>query len=236
MITIIVPTYNERETIIDFLTNTTTQLETAGIQAEVIVVDDNSPDGTAQLVEDFSKDHHNVKLIKRAGKLGLSSACIDGFAMSNSEILGVMDSDLSHSPASLPYLLNPLIHNYCDITVGSRYVPGGRVLNWPLRRYITSRVAGFLGSLLTTIKDPTSGYFFFKRSVIENVNLSPIGFKICLEVLVKGNYQTIKEIPYTFSDRVAGKSKMSANEIINYLKQLNQLRQFRRNVKNINLY
>lgn len=231
MISIIVPTYNERETIIDFLDKTTTQLSIANIKAEIIVVDDNSPDGTADIIENYKKRHDNVVLVKRSGKMGLSSACIHGFSLTDSEILGVMDSDLSHAPNSLPYLINPILYNFCDITVGSRYIPGGRILNWPFRRYLISRFAGYLGSKLTTIKDVTSGFFFFKRKVIEDVVLNPIGFKICLEVLVKGNYQTVIEVPYTFSDRVAGKSKMGINEILFYLQQLYKLYKYKKNAK-----
>ncbi len=230
-ISIIVPTYNERESIVNFLEETITQLSLNNITADVIVVDDNSPDGTADLVENFSKNHNNVILAKRKGKMGLASACIHGFNLSEGKIIGVMDGDLSHAPKALPYLLNPLIYNFCDITVGSRYIPGGRVLNWPLRRYIISRSAGFLGSMLTTVKDVTSGFFFFKREVIENINLDPIGFKICLEILVKGNYQTIMEVPFTFSDRVTGKSKMGMKEIFFYLQHLHRLYKYKRTQK-----
>ncbi|MBI5408719.1 MAG: polyprenol monophosphomannose synthase [Nitrospirae bacterium] len=229
MISIIVPTYNEKENIIDFLDKTNTQLDLAGIKAEIIVVDDNSPDGTADLIEDYKKLHNNVVLARREKKKGLSSACVYGFNLSNSEILGVMDSDLSHAPQALPYLINPLLYNLCDITIGSRYISGGRILNWPIRRYIVSRTAGFLGSTLTTVKDVTSGFFFFKRKVIEGVAIDPIGFKICLEILIKGNYQTAIEVPYTFSDRATGKSKMGIKEILLYLQHLRRLYRYKAN-------
>lgn len=232
MISIIVPTYNECETIIDFLDKTTTQLSIANIKAEIVVVDDNSPDGTADIIENYKKSHDNVVLVKRSGKMGLSSACIHGFSLTDSKILGVMDSDLSHAPNSLPYLINPILYNFCDITVGSRYISGGRIINWPFRRYMISRFAGYLGSKLTTIKDVTSGYFFFKRKVIDGVVLNSEGFKICLEILVKGNYQTVIEVPYTFSDRVAGKSKMGINEILFYLQQLYKLHKYKKMQKN----
>jgi len=227
-ISIIVPTYNERETIISFLEKATSQISKNNFNAGIIVVDDGSPDGTAELINDFSKTHTNITLLNRREKMGLASACIYGFSHTDSPILGVMDSDFSHAPDALPYLLNPLLYNMCDITVGSRYIPGGRVLNWPKRRYIISRTACYLGSLLTTIKDVTSGYFFFKRDVIHNKILDPVGFKICLEVLVKGDYQTIIEVPYTFSDRVTGKSKMGAKEIGFYLQHLYKLYKYKR--------
>jgi len=232
MISIIVPTYNERETIVCFLEGVVAQLSLNKIEAKIIVVDDNSPDGTADLVNSCSKKHGNIALLKRSGKLGLASACIHGFGSTNSEILGVMDSDLSHAPKALPYLLNPLIYNLCDISVGSRYIPGGRILNWPIRRRVISRTACLAGSMLTTVKDVTSGFFFFKREVIEGVTLNPVGFKICLEVLVKGNYQTVTEVPFTFSDRATGKSKMGIKEILLYLQHLYSLYNYKKDTRN----
>ena len=231
IISIIVPTYNEKETIINFLEKTTGQIIRNNLNAEVIVVDDGSPDGTADLINDFSKMHANITLLNRREKKGLASACIYGFNHSNSQILGVMDADLSHAPDALPYLLNPLLYNMCDIAVGSRYIPGGRVLNWPMRRYMVSITACFLGSLLTTVKDVTSGFFFFKREVISNVHLDPVGFKICLEILVRGNYQTIMEVPFTFCDRICGKSKMGTKETLFYLKHLYKLYKYKRKTK-----
>lgn len=230
-ISIVVPTYNEKETIISFLEKATQQILMNKLDAQIIVVDDGSPDGTAELINNFCKVHTNITLLNRSKKMGLASACMYGFSQTDSNILGVMDADLSHAPDALPYLLNPLIYNLCDITVGSRYIPGGRVLNWPLRRYFISRTAGFLGSMLTTVKDVTSGFFFFKREVIENVNLDPVGFKICLEILVKGNYQTIMEVPFTFCDRISGKSKMGMKEIYFYLQHLYKLYKYKRTVK-----
>lgn len=235
-VSIIVPTFNERESIVNFLEETITQLSVNNIKADIIVVDDNSPDGTADLVEEFSRRYKNVVLAKRKGKMGLASACIHGFNLSDSKILGVMDGDLSHAPKALPYLLNPLRYNLCDIAVGSRYISGGRVINWPLRRYLISRTACFFGSMLTTVKDVTSGFFFFKREVIEDVSLDPIGFKICLEILVKGNYQTIIEVPFTFSDRVTGKSKMGTKQMGFYLQHLYQLYRYKRNKRMSSLH
>src|SRR3990172_11535091 len=232
-ISIIVPTYNERETIMSFLEKVTSQISKDNFDAGIIVVDDGSPDGTAELIKDFGKLHPNVSLLNRRQKKGLASACIYGFNHTESPIIGVMDSDFSHAPDALPYLLNPLLYNLCDITVGSRYINGGRILNWPLRRHITSRTACYLGSLLTTIKDVTSGFFFFKREVIRGKDLDPIGFKICLEILVKGDYQTILEVPYTFSDRVTGKSKMGTKEMLLYLQHLYKLYKYKKTNKNV---
>ena len=229
-ISIVVPTYNEKETIISFLERVTHQISKNNFDAGIIVVDDGSPDGTAELITDFSKIHTNVALLNRREKKGLASACVYGFSHTNSPILGVMDADLSHAPSALPYLLNQLVYNMCDIVVGSRYVPGGRILNWPLSRYMQSKLACVVGSLLTSIKDVTSGFFFFKREVIEGVQLDPLGFKICLEILVKGNYQTVMEVPYTFCDRISGKSKMGLKQILEYGKQLRRLYKYKKTI------
>lgn len=229
-ISIIVPTYNEKETIISFLEKVTHQISKNNFDAGIIVVDDGSPDGTAALIKDFSKIHTNVALLNRREKKGLASACVYGFSHTNSPILGVMDADLSHAPSALPYLLNQLVYNMCDIVVGSRYVPGGRILNWPFSRYMQSKLACVVGSLLTSIKDVTSGFFFFKREVIEGVQLDPLGFKICLEILVKGNYQTVMEVPYTFCDRISGKSKMGLKQILEYGKQLRRLYKYKKTI------
>lgn len=227
-ISIIVPTYNEKETIISFLEKVTDQISKNNFNAGIIVVDDGSPDGTAELINNFSKTNSNVALLNRREKKGLASACVYGFSHTDSPILGVMDADLSHAPGALPYLLNPLLLNMCDIAVGSRYVPGGRILNWPFSRYMQSKLACVVGSLLTSIKDVTSGFFFFKREVIEGVQLDPLGFKICLEILVKGNYQTAMEVPYTFCDRISGKSKMGLKQITEYGKQLQRLYHYKK--------
>lgn len=229
-ISIIVPTYNEKETIISFLEEVTNQISKNNFNAGIIVVDDGSPDGTAELINNFSKTNPNVTLLNRREKRGLASACVYGFSHTDSPILGVMDADLSHAPGALPYLLNPLLLNMCDIAVGSRYVPGGRILNWPFSRYMQSKLACVVGSLLTSIKDVTSGFFFFKREVIAGVQLDPLGFKICLEILVKGNYQTVMEVPYTFCDRISGKSKMGLRQVAEYGKQLRRLYRYKKTI------
>jgi dolichol-phosphate mannosyltransferase len=115
------------------------------------------------------------------------------------------------------------LENGYGLAVGSRYVPGGGITNWPKRRIITSKVACMLAQPLTRIKDITSGYFLVKREALEGVQLDPIGFKIGLEVIAKAHYGKALEVPYVFTDRVVGQSKMNQKEIVNYLKQLGKL-------------
>jgi dolichol-phosphate mannosyltransferase len=221
-VSVVIPTYNEAggiETLIAALTDVFAKTRIAG---EIVIVDDNSPDGTGTLVDSLSSKYP-VRCVHRAGKLGLSSAVIDGWATCASPILGVMDGDFSHDPAIVPELVGSIARGDCELAIGSRYVAGGRITNWPWRRRVTSAVAISLARPLTHVKDITSGFFFCKRSVVDGVTLDPIGFKIGLEVIVKGNYEKAKEVPYVFTDRAHGSSKLNSGEIFNYLKQLRKI-------------
>ena len=194
-----------------------------GLNGEIIIVDDNSPDGTGTIVDRLASELP-VKCVHRPGKLGLSSGVIEGWrvARPESEALGAMDADFSHDIAILPKMVRALEDGY-GLAVGSRYVRGGGITNWPWQRIVMSKVACAIAQPLTRIKDITSGYFLVRRSAIEDVHLDPIGFKIGLEVIAKGHYGKALEIPYVFTDRVSGESKLNEKEIFNYLKQLRKL-------------
>jgi dolichol-phosphate mannosyltransferase len=131
-----------------------------------------------------------------------------------------MDGDFSHDPEIIPTMVRAIERDGYDLAVGSRYVKGGGITNWPWRRKVTSRVAIALAQPLTPLKDITSGYFLVKRNALDGVTLDPIGFKIGLEVIAKAHYKRALEVPYVFTDRVAGQSKLNQGEILNYLKQL----------------
>jgi dolichol-phosphate mannosyltransferase len=221
-VSVVVPTYNEALGIEKLIAAVSDALRANGINGEIVIVDDNSPDGTGALVDSLSAKHP-VRCVHRAGKLGLSSAVIDGWATCTSPIIGVMDADFSHDPLIVPKLVHAIQNGECELAIGSRYVAGGGITNWPWRRKITSRVAIALARPLTPVRDITSGFFFCKRSVIDGVTLDPIGFKIGLEVILKGKYKQVKEIPYVFTDRTAGTSKLNSGEIVNYLKQLSKM-------------
>lgn len=218
-LSLIVPTYNEKETIPTLAEKVFAALNGAGIDGELIVVDDNSPDGTADLAESLASKYP-IKVVRRSGKLGLSSAVIAGWNAGSGKILGVIDSDLSHDPNILPDMVYSITNGGADIAMGSRYIKGGGVRNWPWYRRITSLTAVVMGWLICPVNDVTSGYMLMKREVIEGAELNPIGFKINLEVLIKGNYSTVTEVPFIFEDRMAGKSKFGGGEILNYLKHL----------------
>jgi dolichol-phosphate mannosyltransferase len=184
-------------------------------------VDDGSPDGTADLAEGLGKTHP-LTVVRRPGKAGLASAVVAGFKAARGDTLLVMDADLSHPPEVAPKLADAVAAG-ADLAVGSRYVSGGGIEDWPMRRQIVSRVACLMGNVLVPVRDSTSGFFALRRSVIEGVKLNPIGFKIGFEVMARGRYKKVVEIPYTFRDREHGASKFGQREIFQYVKQLGQV-------------
>jgi dolichol-phosphate mannosyltransferase len=169
-----------------------------------------------------------VRVLHRPGKLGLGSAVIDGFATATGTVLGVMDADLSHPPEALPRMLDALDRFQADLVIGSRYIPGGGTKNWPFVRRAMSRFACLIARPLTAARDATSGYFLIRRHASEDVTIQARGFKICLELLVRGRIRTIVEVPYEFSDRAAGESKMSWREASGYFRQVWDLIRYRR--------
>jgi len=185
------------------------------------VVDDGSPDGTADIAERLGQTNP-VRVVRRAGKAGLASAVVAGFAAAKGDVLLVMDADLSHPPEVVPALLDAIAGG-ADLAVGSRYVKGGGTMDWPLRRRLVSRVACLMGNVLVPIRDSTSGFFAIRRAVIDGVKLNPIGFKIGFEVMARGRYKKAVEVPYTFRDRELGKSKFGQREILQYVVQLGQV-------------
>ena len=187
-----------------------------GIAHELIVVDDNSPDGTWKIAGAFK----NVRVIRRIGERGLATAVIRGFHEARADVIGVMDADQSHPPNKLPELIKPILAKKAELVVGSRLVKGGAVEEWPFVRKMTSWGGRLLARPLTPVKDIMSGFFFFRKSVIKGVELKPIGYKILLEILVKGHYDKALEIAYVFRNREVGQSKLNANEYWNYVKHL----------------
>jgi dolichol-phosphate mannosyltransferase len=220
---LVVPTYNEAGGIERLIVALDEVFRANALDGEIIVVDDNSPDGTGAIVDGLV-DRYPVRCLHRPGKMGLSSGVIDGwkFARPESEALGCIDADFSHDVKIIPAMVHALENGY-GLAVGSRYVPGGGIENWPAKRILTSRVAIALAKPLTGVQDITSGFLLVKRSAIDGVVLDPIGFKIGLEVIAKAKYGRFLEVPYVFTDRVAGESKLNQKEILNYLKQLGKI-------------
>lgn len=214
-----VPTYNEAGSLpllVDRLAKAF-----AGREWELVVVDDGSPDGTADLAEGLGKAHP-IRVVRRPGKAGLASAVVAGFAAAKGDVLLVMDADLSHPPEVAPKLADAIASG-ADLAVGSRYVAGGGVMDWPMKRQVVSRVACLMGQVLVPVRDSTSGFFALRRSVIDGVTLNPIGFKIGFEVMARGTYKKVVELPYTFRDREHGASKFGQREVVQYVQQLGQV-------------
>ena len=217
-LSLIIPTYNERENIQKLLLALEDNLSRSKINSEIIVVDDNSPDGTGRVLEELKTKYQNLQVIHRKGKLGLSSAVIEGFQIAQGEILGVMDADLSHPIEKISEMYQAMKN--ADLVIGSRYVKNGRIEGWNLYRKILSRGATFLARVFVNIKDPMSGFFMIRRNLVVNEEINSKGFKILLELLIKTNCKNVIEIPITFINRTEGKSKVGIKEIIFFLKNL----------------
>jgi dolichol-phosphate mannosyltransferase len=216
VISIIVPTYNEAASFPVLARRLAAALP--GREWEVVVVDDGSPDGTADIAEGLAPDVP-VRVVRRPRKAGLASAVLAGFAEAKGDLLVVMDADLSHPPETVPALVDAVIAG-ADLAVGSRYVRGGATEDWPLTRQVVSRVACLMGNALVPVRDATSGFFALRRAVVDGARLNPIGFKIGFEVIARGRYSKVVEVPYTFRDREHGHSKFGRREIAQYLVQL----------------
>lgn len=219
LVSVIVPTYQERDNIEALVKRLWASL--SGRDYEIIVVDDNSPDGTAAVAIALARDYP-VKVIQREGKLGLGSAILEGFKNAEGEIMGVIDADLQHPPELVNALVQALEEGY-DIAVASRYTPGGGVENWTVMRKVVSKGATLLARPLTKVRDPMSGCFFIRREVVQQRGFTAMGYKILLEILVKGNYKRVKEVSYTFRSRERGKSKLGVGEYGRYLRLLYHL-------------
>lgn len=222
LISIIVPTYNERENVRPLYERIAQVLE----DFELIFVDDGSPDGTAEVVEGLMACDRRVKLRQRGAKLGLGSAVLHGLEIASGEFVVMMDADLSHSPSDIPRMLSAA--EAADIVIGSRYIPGGRIEGWSLQRRLLSRAAIGLCRLLLKlrVKDATSGYALFRRAFLEGIKekLSPRGYKLLLEILVKAPEARICEVPITFTERMYGRSKMDLTEMLRFLQLCLELR------------
>jgi len=210
---VIIPTYNEIENVENVLRKVLSQSK----ELEILVVDDNSPDGTGDLVENLSKTEKRIHLLRRAGKLGLGTAYIAGFKYALTKDYGLifeMDADLSHDPDEIPNFIEAA--EGADLIIGSRYINGVNVVNWPLQRLLLSLFASLYTRVITRmpIRDITGGYKCFRREVLEVIDFDKIhsggySFQIEMNWLVWKDGFRIKEMPIIFVDRTVGKSKMS---------------------------
>lgn len=237
---VLVPTYNESEVIERLITRLSKVRETlqsgvnAGINAgvdgrpivlDLMVIDDNSPDNTAAIVERLGIEW--ISLLKRPVKSGLGPAYIAGFKKAledNYSLMIEMDADLSHQPEELPQMISPVVHDQADLTIGTRWMPGGRVVNWPLYRQLISRLGTSYARLALRLglRDVTSGYRVFRREVLESVDLDSIeargyGFQIEMTLRTLDAGYRVREVPITFIEREGGVSKMSKKIVLEAL-------------------
>ena len=225
-VSIIIPTYNESHNIIGILKSIRENIP-KGIYTETIVVDDNSPDGTAKIVEDYISSikkiaENTIDVIHRKAKNGLASAILNGIQNAKGETIVVMDSDFSHPPQIIPKMIEAFKQYQCDIVVASRYITGGNIKGWTIKRKLMSKIATVIAKkgLGVKIKDPMSGFFAFKKNIIKELNFDALGYKFLLEILVKTKGINVKEIPYTFENRKLGSSKLDSSTIIDYFKSV----------------
>ncbi|OGS35964.1 MAG: hypothetical protein A2293_09195 [Elusimicrobia bacterium RIFOXYB2_FULL_49_7] len=216
---VIIPTYNEKDNIILLLEKLDVVLSKTAY--EIIVVDDNSPDGTWNVVSKAAIKTPEIRCIRRIGRKGLSSACIEGMLSSTAPFLAVMDADLQHDETILPFMLEELKRGGLDIVLGSRYVNGGGMEGWAKSRIFASRAATDFAKAVTgiSVQDPMSGFFMVRREYFESVvtRLNSRGFKILLDLLMSSHVPPrFKEIPYQFRLRHYGTSKLSVKVIMDY--------------------
>jgi dolichol-phosphate mannosyltransferase len=219
-LTVIIPTFKEEANIQNIVTEVDAVFKRNNLNGEILVVDDNSPDGTISIVNEIKNTKPNVNIIVRLADHGLSQSVAEGFVQASSNILVVIDADLSHPPSLIPTMYHEIMGGY-DIVIGSRYMDGGGIKKWPLKRRVISLGATFLGRLLfPDISDPVSGFFTIRKSVVAKSALKPRGYKILLEVLGKGTWEKDKEIPFEFVDREIGSSKLKLKTIFEYAQQV----------------
>ncbi|BAY63095.1 GtrA family protein [Calothrix brevissima NIES-22] len=229
ILSLVIPTYKERDNIHQVV-NILSQLLDESIpgQYELIVVDDDSPDRTWEVAQSLTEEYPQLQVMRRKQERGLSSAVIRGWQVARGSILGVIDGDLQHPPEVLTQLLTQ-IQQGADLAVASRHVEGGGVSSWSVIRRFLSRGAQVLGLIilprvLGRVSDPMSGYFMVRRNAIAGAILNPVGYKILLEVIGRGNVNEIAEVGYVFCERKEGESKVTWKQYVDYIHHLLRLR------------
>jgi dolichol-phosphate mannosyltransferase len=210
---IVIPTFCESDNLVELLHRLRRVL--AGIQWEVMLVDDDSPDGTAELARTLSRTDRRVRCVQRVGRRGLSSACLEGMLASAAPVIAVMDADLQHDETRLPAMLNRIRQEGADLVIATRYAGNGSTGSWDATRADMSRAATRLSRFIhqQDVSDPMSGFFMLKREVLDAVlrDLSAVGFKLLLDILATVKVPlVICEEPYTFRNRTAGESKLDS--------------------------
>jgi dolichol-phosphate mannosyltransferase len=228
-LSVVVPTREEADSVGPLVRAIAGVLEREAIAGhEIVVVDDDSRDRTWELALAAASDVPSLRVVRRQGERGLAGAVVRGWQVARGDVLAVIDGDLQHPPEVLAELWR-FMQRGVDLAVASRHVEGGGVSDWSLRRRTVSRAAQAIGlallpSVVGRVSDPMSGYFMVRRTAIAGRELSPLGYKILIEVLARGAIETIAEAPYVFSERQQGGSKVTAKVYLDYLRHLLRLR------------
>ncbi|MDF5708373.1 MAG: glycosyltransferase [Nostoc sp. S4] len=229
LLSLVIPTYEERNNVKNIVKILSLILdESIPGKYELIIVDDDSPDGTWEIAQSLTTEYAQLRVMRRQQERGLSSAVIRGWQSATGSVLGVIDGDLQHPPEVLMQLLRS-IEQGADLAVASRHVEGGGVSSWSVIRRLLSRGAQLLGliilpGVLGRVSDPMSGYFMVRRSAIANAILNPVGYKILLEVIGRGKVNQLTEVGYVFCERKEGESKVTWKQYIDYIHHLVRLR------------
>jgi len=218
MISVILPTYNEAENIKVIVPEIFSVLKGSSLEGEIIVIDDNSPDGTAAVAMELVRGNP-LKVYVRKNERGLATAVMKGFEIASGDVYVVMDADLSHPVGKIPEMVKPILTGNCDLTIGSRYISGGECVDWTFMRRFTSKFSGLLAKGLTRLSDPTSGFMAIRKNALNGVKLDPVGWKIVLEIVVKTGAR-FQEVPIVFSDRLKGQSKLDTKIKAQYIAHL----------------
>ena len=226
---LVVPTLNEAGNIPVLLDRITAALEPLPLKYEIIIVDDDSTDGTPTVAREYAARDARVRVFVRKGQKGLAGAVIHGWQHTDADLLGVIDADLQHPPEVLPSLIHPIMSG-ADVAIASRYVGGNGVREWNRLRLLVSRCSTLATAPLqrdgVKVKDPLSGFFVVRRECIDSLDLQPEGFKILLEILVKGRIKQAIEVPFQFGNRHSGESKASVKVALQYFSLLGKLSRY----------
>jgi dolichol-phosphate mannosyltransferase len=224
VISIVVPTFEEAENLPHIAEAVADAFEGRDWSYEILFIDDDSQDGSEEICAKLAESHP-VRIVVRKGERGLATAVIHGIEESSGDIVVVMDADLSHPAGAIPEMVERLESGESDFILGSRYVEGGTIHDdWGLSRKLNSFIPSLLARPLCRLRDPMSGFFAVHRRDIPDVSrLSPVGYKIALEIFVKGDFQHAREVPIHFADRQFGESKLSLKQQLHFLRHLVRL-------------
>eukprot|EP01134_Creolimax_fragrantissima_P006389 CFRG6389T1 len=225
---VVVPAYQEQPNIRLLCERVFTATRAQNIVVEMIIVDDNSQDGSVEVVKELQDEGYDIKIEVRTEERGLSTAVMRGFDLAENEVMMVMDADLQHPPEIVPALLSPIFNNTAHLSIGSRYVKGGGTKDWAIHRRVISWTATALAWPIAPVSDPMTGLFAIRKSLyLTATDLDPRGFKIGLELMVKCSPHETGEVPYVFTHRIMGESKLETKAQIDFIVHMIMLYKYR---------